>query len=722
MTITPAEFDPELIRNLAIQKRSGRPRKGEKPYHYKNIVCAFDIETTRLYKDQFRITDGVLRQDYISFMYVWMLQVGRGITVIGRYWEEFKNLLSYISGVMEEDERLVIYVHNLSYEFSFLRDSQVIGQEINNPSVFCLRPRKICKFLAFHDHIEFRCSYIHSNMSLDEFTKKLKVKHQKLTGELDYRKLRYPWTPLDPETELPYCINDVLGLVECIYKELELYNDTLYTIPLTSTGYVRRSLREALKPKSEYINRIAPSIETYTLIREAIRGGNTHASRFYAGKKLPGPIWSVDRSSSYPDVQINGRFPVTEFWSPPKGEEHSMKAILAKMKQDRAILARLKFRNIRLKNQWEGCPYIAADKCRLIEDAAFDNGRILEAKTLETTITDIDLRIITHDYDWDRVEVLEWQYARYGNLPEEMKEVIKSYYKDKTELKGVEGKEVQYEKSKNLLNAVFGCSCMDPVRLAISYDNGEYKTGALIDKEFHEGTLEEFKEFLLDTSNPVMPYQWGCWTTALARFQLSLLIWLCADRFIYCDTDSVYYWGKIDFSEYNRERKESSIKNHAYAEDPAGVIHYMGTVEPDEKKAPYQEFKTLGAKKYAYRDKNGKLHITISGVVKKEGADELEEAGGLDALDPGDELHSGFVFRRGGGMDILYQDSPIGIIYPEGEEGRSLYVGTGAVLLESTYTLSLSQNYRALVREFEENELWDLIRKVNSGERVDTVQ
>ena len=720
MIIRPEELDLEMIRALPCQMRTGRPRKGEKPYRYKDIVCAFDIETTRLYKNAVRLKEGELRQEAISFMYVWQFQIGIGITVMGRYWSELTELLDRIADSLTPDERLLVFVHNLSYEFSYLRSPDVLGERLNEKSVFCLKPRKICRFLCCNDRIEFRCSYIHSNMSLDQFTKKMRVEHQKLSGELDYKKVRFPWTPLDPVTEIPYCVNDVLGLVECIYRELEVDHDTLFTIPLTSTGYVRRKIKEALMPRNDYIRRLLPYRETYDLLREAIRGGNTHASRFYAGKRLPGPIRSVDRSSSYPDVQINGRFPTSEFRRPPAEEAHSVRAMMDKIRHDKAVLCRIRFTNIRLRDPWIGCPYIPIDKCQIAEGAALDNGRILSAALLEITLTDIDLKIITADYTWDgECELMEWQYARYGNLPEELKDVIREYYTRKTELKGVEGMEVLYEKAKNLLNGIFGCSCQDPIRLAISYQAGEYKLGAMIDKEFVEGDLEEFKDFLLDSSNPVMPYQWGVWTTANARLQLQFLIWDCGPNFIYCDTDSVYFWGSISFERYNNERRDASIKNRAFATDPAGITHYMGTVEEDLKNGPYLEYKTLGAKKYAYRDKKGVLHITISGVVKEEGAIELEEAGGLDAMDPGDEFHSGFTFRKAGGIDILYQDSPIGTILAE---GRELYVGTGAVLMESTYTLSLSDNYQALLTEFERNDLWSLISDVNSGKRIDISQ
>lgn len=192
--------------------------------------------------------------------------------------------------------------------------------------------------------------------------------------------------------------------------------------------------------------------------------------------------------------------------------------------------------------------------------------------------------------------------------------------------------------------------------------------------------------------------------------ELRELIWQCGEQFIYCDTDSVYYYGDVDFSEYNRKRREASLKNRAVATDPSGVTHYMGTVEEDLKNGPYTQFKTLGAKKYAYRDKNGKLHITISGVVKDEGAQELERAGGLKALSPD------FVFRDAGGVDVIYQDKPLGEIEID---GRMLYVGTGAVLVDSTYTVTLGGKYAELLRKIAEEGQITIFRDITEGRKVD---
>ena len=241
MIIRPEEFDPTMLEAIPLQRRKGRPgARAKKPetHRYKDIVCAFDIETTKITRGQIQIAEGVSREDYIAFMYVWQFQVGKGITIMGRYWDEFTALLRMIAQVLKTDERLVVFVHNLSYEWSFLRDQNVLGPDINRESVFCIKPRKVIKFLCHKDKIEFRCSYIHSNMGLDAFTEKMQVEHRKLSGDLyDYSVARYPWTELS-DYEKAYCANDVIGLVEAIETECKFDHDDLYSLPLTSTGYV----------------------------------------------------------------------------------------------------------------------------------------------------------------------------------------------------------------------------------------------------------------------------------------------------------------------------------------------------------------------------------------------------------------------------------------------------------------------------------------------------
>ena len=168
-----------------------------------------------------------------------------------------------------------------------------------------------------------------------------------------------------------------------------------------------------------------------------------------------------------------------------------------------------------------------------------------------------------------------------------------------------------------------------------------------------------------------------CW----ARWWLEKAIRLCGHNFVYCDTDSVKYVGSVDFTELNAEIQAKSEKHHAYADDPAGVRHYLGVYEHDD---TYKRFCTLGAKKYAYEDEDGRLHITIAGVSKRGAA----EMGKLE------NFREGFIFRESAGQEAYYNDDwmeePVEI------DGHLLAISPNIYLQQGEYTLGLTLEYKRL--------------------------
>ena len=658
--ITPEQFPFEWFGKIKpLARRKGNPGTKERA-KYLNIISAFDIETT------------AIKEIEQSIMYIWQWQFGTTYTVIGRTWEQFTTFSKRLCASIPEKTSLVIYVHNLSYEFQFLRGIYAFEPD----DVFAIKSRKVLKCTMHEKKLEFRCSYLHSNMSLAEYTKKMGAEHTKLSGEeFDYSIQRFPWTSLT-EQELQYTVNDVLGLVEALEIEMQHDEDTLYTIPLTSTGYVRRDAKKAMRQVSfGFVKNQMPDYEIYKMCREAFRGGNTHANRYYAGMILH-DVSSSDRSSSYPDVQCNCKFPISEFfYAGPMEYDELIKLITVRKK---AVLMRVSFANIRLKVETWGCPYLSRDKCRHIIDGWFDNGRILRAEYLETTLTDIDLQIILEEYVFDDMTAFDVAHARYGNLPRPLVETTIQYYVAKTSLKDVDGQELYYMKSKNKLNSIYGMMAQDPVKQSIDFVNEMF----LEHEDPPEGLLEEHnrKAFLC--------YQWGVWVTAWARFRLEEGIRLAGENFVYCDTDSVKYLGEIDWAAYNAQRRKDSMKSGAHATDPSGVEHYMGVYEDE---GSYYEFSTLGAKKYCYRKKHDKpLQVTIAGVTKSKGGKELEEAGGITAFKPG------FIFRKAGGTESVYNDRPELEIYQVA--GHSLPITSNVMIKESTYTLGITAEYERLLK------------------------
>lgn len=656
MVYDPGNFPYYKIKALQTEKRKSGNQKSRKKRKYIHNIAAFDIETTRL---------SDIEQ---SFMFVWQFAIeGVGVCV-GRSWPEFLRFLSRVKDCTH-GRWFKVFVHNLSYEFQFLRGVYDFSEE----EVFIIRDRKILK-CEMLDRFEFCCSYLQTNMSLAEFTKD--QQHAKTT--FDYDKTRYPWTELTEE-ELEYITNDVAGLIEAMRARIDNNNDNLYSLPATSTGYVRREAKRAMRTyNKEALREMLPDTRLYTLLRESFRGGDTHCSRYYTGDIVEN-VLSMDRSSSYPDVIVNDMYPMGA-WT--FVDHMTIDEFLTHYLRRRACVFSFAVVNPRLVSKTWPTPYLAFHKCKDVVRPVLDNGRILSADYLITTMTDVDFRIFISQYDFDDFWFLDFAHTCYKPLPQKLRDLVIKLYKDKTELKGVAGKENQYNRSKAMINSVYGMMVQDPARQEIKFRDGDYVEE---DKPLPERLEEANKKAFLS-------YAWGCWVTAWARFRLWEAVQIVGEsNFVYCDTDSVKFLDdvQIDFTKYNNKRIEASRASGAYARDPAGAVHYMGVYE-QEKTA--DRFLSWGAKKYAY-EIGDDLYLTCAGVHKKKGAAELKAAGGLEAF------REGFVFKDGGGTESVYND------HPEVDHvwigHRMIKITSNVVIRPSEYTLGLSGDYRMLLYDLE---------------------
>lgn len=690
MIVNVEQFPYDWFRQLPTQSRRPGNQASRQKYYYKDIITAFDIETTRI------------KEIEQSVMYIWQWQFGPNYTVVGRTWYDFNCFVHDICKLMKANERLFVAVHNLSYEFQFLAGIYPFDPE----EVFATDHRKVLK-CSMYDKLDFKCSYMHSNMSLDKYLKAVGVEHQKLSG-YDYTKERYWFTDLDPD-EIKYCVHDVQGLEEAIRKEMEKDGDNLYTWPLTSTGYVRRDAKAALHEcRHTLVKDILPDMRIYQLCREEFRGGNTHANRYIVTDKdmqiILEDCKGADRSSAYPYEICNSPVPMSRFFYVQKIQPEDLDCWI--WKRGRAVIFRCRLYNLRLKDPYWPVPYISKSKCRLVHpDSVIDNGRVLSSPSLELTINDIDFKIILDEYDFD-IELLDGAHARYGTMPDPFRELTIDYYRRKTALKGVTDDPdaaYYYGKAKAKLNALYGLCAQDPVKYDIEFLHGSFRNAiydeleGLSENEWND-RIRESEEKILEENNrhAALAYQWGCWITAWARYHLEAGISAAHDQgeFLYCDTDSIKYRGSVSFDEINKEAKDASIKSGSWAEDRNGKRHYMGIYEDEGTMA---RFMTLGAKKYAYEDEAGELHITIAGVNKKLGAEELKEAGGLEAL------NEGFIFRKAGGVELVYNDFPAQKRYRT-DQGE-IYITRNVVIRETTKTLSLTDEYADLLQNCRRNRL-----------------
>lgn len=656
--MTIVEFSNIKIFDLPKFTPEVKPRGRYIRNEYNAQVCAFDIETTAISE---------IEQ---SVMYVWQFAI-EDFIIVGRTWEEFKQLIQWLN-ILSYKRRIIVFVHNLSYEFQFL--SGIFHFE--NENVFAMDSRKVLK--ASINNVEFRCSYLLTNLNLNALTKRYGVEHSKLSGEeFDYSKRRYSDTPLT-EQEINYCVNDVAGLVEAIHKILELNEDNLYTLPLTSTGFVRRICKKAMQEERTQILNCYPDYNVFKLLRRAFRGGNTHANRYYADTVITENVTSMDITSSYPFQLVCKQFPVFPFEQVKSNSIHYADRLI---ENGKAVIMHVALSNVELRNKYIPVPYIPLDKTMCIKNPVIDNGRVLSADFLEIVVTDIDWHIIVKQYTFSAQLVIAYKTG-YGKLPKGLIDSNIEFYKKKTELKGINGQELFYMKNKELLNSVYGMCVQSPVKRNILFNDI-----AIIPELYVEDTSTTDEDLLIASRKRAFTcYQFGVWCTAHARAELQDGIDICGEnQLLYCDTDSCKFMGTADFSAYNERMKQLAIAGGLVATDIKGITHYGGTWEHD---GTYSSFITQGAKKYAYIQ-DGKIHITVSGVGKKKGAAALETAGGLNAF------RSGFVFHHCGKTESIYNDTPYGIYTTT--DGHEIQITRNVYIKEQDYTLSRSYEYSELI-------------------------
>lgn len=638
-------------------------KAGKENVTYYNLTATFDIETTTICNTE----------TPYAFMYHWQAYIN-GNVIFGRTYEEFTKFIDRLTITLgtNKQKRIVIYCHNLAYEFQFIKDFTGIDQ------IFC-KDRKKPMYYVTPNGIEFRCSYFLSNMSLAKFCENSEgVTFFKLENQFNYKKLRTPSTKLT-HTEKEYCYNDVAGLAQCI--DYLMRDDNLATIPLTNTGYVRREYRKAMNTKEnrKMFENTRLTVFQYKLLKDMFRGGNTHANRYYANTIMT-DVDSYDISSSYPACIMLDYFPMTAF----KTEEITSIEQLESLCKTKCVIMRVRFTNVSAKTN-VAVPYIPISHAKGInlDKAVNDNGRVLQyPETFEMSLNEIDLEIINNTYDIEHMDLIECYTAERGKIPIELRQTMLQFFDAKTQLKYVAEKQYEMMKSKNRLNSTYGMMVTDPCHSEMLYSETDHTW-----KEIKPDIAESLDKFYKSKSN-FLPYQWGIYVTSHARRRLQQMVDIVSLDLLYTDTDSIKFIGdhKAQFNAMNEQILAQCNANdiRAYSESD-GIKHYLGVWDCETKKGLYKEFITLGAKKYAVRKYNGKIELTVSGLSKEKGSKELKSL---------EEFKIGKVFKDSGRTTSYYNESKIKQIKIKNE---TITTASNIGIVDTTYTLGVTDEYAKLL-------------------------
>ena len=657
---------------------------------YINAPISFDTESTSFY-------DAMGEKTGIT--YVWMLGIC-GLVIMGRTWDEWLYTVDRLVTRLRlcEHRRIIIYIHNASFDFQFLRKYHTFIR------VFATDNYKPLYGITV-DGLEFRCSYRLSGYSLASLAKNLNYhKIEKLSGDMDYRQMRHAETPLTAK-EIQYCLND--AKVVCAYiDELILRCGDISKIPLTKTGFVREYCRNECFKQYGYkdiIHNMTLTAHDFTLCKSAFQGGFTHANSDCVNEVYEN-VTSMDITSSYPSVLVAEMYPIE---TPEQVTILSMQHYY-KLAREYCLVFTIRFRNIRPKYYFDF--YLSSSKCKIGGKRDIANGRVVWAEFVETTITNVDFDIISSMYQWDgNPQFVECIKFKRDYLPTPFIKALLSLYQRKTELKGVAGYEIEYAVTKENQNSYYGMTVTSPIRDIINYEY-EWLDPTTPDLET---AIEKYN----NNYNRFLYYPWGIFCTAYARRNVWQAIRECGEDYIYCDTDSVKflnYSSHVEFFErYNvhvLKKLECACKVHniplimVAPKNKNGETKQLGAFELDGK---YRRFKTLGAKRYLYQYESGEFGIVVAGMNKKTGLQYLlkqyGENGIWDAFGNGMEIPAEYSGR----LVHTYIDQP-----REGElidmyGNKAHYSQLSGVHLEpASYTIGDSlYEYLRFVRQMKEGDL-----------------
>lgn len=640
-------FTPEGIEKQLSGAVFSKKKDKEKQI-FKDIIT-FDIETTSVNKEK-------------AVMYIWQICIN-GRCFYGRTWSEFQQFIQLLNTY---GSRFYIWVHNLSFEFAFIQSFLDFSGACKVHESHSVRE---CEY----KNITFRCTYFMTNLSLAKVAENNGLEFEKLDGEeFDYSKRRYSFTPLTPMEE-KYCQHDVLIL----WAYIKTFDKAWNKIPSTATGFTRKLYKDNIRQYGDEakINRICQEdvcsdLEEFEILQNSFAGGYTHANSRYIGFLLEN-VRSRDKTSFYPSIMARYKFPRKMHRLNSDNIEETFYKYLNERDENGErvyfMCVRVGFTNIRAKTH---ITTISEHKCLELSGSYYgtkyrdkrtgeehekpdiDNGRVASARHLLIDITSLDFETIQAYYDFDEVVIIKGLFSRLRYLPVSMLMTMLELYAQKTELKNVEGKEELYQSLKALLNSLFGVCVTCPLREKWVYNNYEFSIEPPSEDKAKE--KEEKEKALRDYArNHGVLYQWGCYITAVARWEilqhnLAMIDTQLSDyRVIYNDTDSLkYLYDEYtekyfnDFDEYTvkpqLQRCFQYLKDNIpdmewrYFEpvDIEGRKHLLGIMEVE---GTYKYFKTLGAKRYIHTDTNKAgqevLKVTVAGCPKAAMKEELMKHG-----------------------------------------------------------------------------------------------
>lgn len=502
--------------------------------------------------------------------------------------------------LMKKGVKVIVYVHNLQYDAYFTVWDVLLKSGVPVEEVFIIKK----KFNKFNfDNLQFRCSLMLTGMGLDSAIKEYvppENRPDKLKGYWDYSDIRSPKTVLT-EKEILYACVDVLGLVDVIRGLCNLHSIEVGQLPIASTSFTRNACKNYVlgtgrfrtsEQKAYYnlIHKLNLSLEQVMLAHDSFRGGISDTNRAIADE-LQFNIGDFDICSEYPSVINLKLYPMSEpVWEKLSYEE--LKELAYNVyKYKKGFITKVIIKGMKAKSG-NLIPLITKYKFGPNDEVLdIQDSRIFEAESIELTLNSVDFKIVCDQYYIEDMEILLTMTFDMDFLPKRIREFILDGYKNKTNFKGVKGKELQYKLAKIYINAIYGIMATFPI-----FDQYELSEDDQVKVPRTEEEMREALDSYNKNPNRFSYYLWGVYTAAYGHEQLCEGLAIVGSDVIACDTDSVKFRNKDKYvdkfkainekieSQYRAISERYNISWDKYSpSDPSGEKHTIGTWDDDSK-------------------------------------------------------------------------------------------------------------------------------------------
>ena len=412
-------------------------------------------------------------------------------------------------------ERFIVYFHNLSFDGEFIlwylmehnyknvdelvKEHTFTSLITDDGSIYVIKVK-----LDNGNVVEFKCSYKLMPNSISDIGKMFGI--PKLNETHNYEEMKN-YTSIDDVTdeELMYINNDVRILRELIWY---LKNNNMLNITLSSNAYKFWRKDKYMFSKCNLVKPDNPRINE--IVDKSYRGGITKVNPQYKGKLVENVI-SFDVNSLYPSVMYDNSMPVGKgeiYKSVEDGLKNGKKKFIVSVYVSRAKI-------IDGYQAFIGFGGFSCATHYVYKECLFN-------VELNLWLEEFELFKLCYEGEYNIVEVVGFDSANY---------VFKNYIDYWIEVKNnatLTGNLPERNFAKRMLNALYGKFGMNQLRYS------KVPVGVL-DGEIEYQVKEKMSCYYY---KPIASY-----ITSLARCKLVSAIIMCRDRFIYCDTDSIYLKG-----------------------------------------------------------------------------------------------------------------------------------------------------------------------------------